>query len=217
MWEKRTLLLSILIFNSLVASGQVVDSRTLVLHQFGVKGGINYSSVVFNPSVSQELKPGLLLGVVYNYHAQPAAGIQIEFLYAQYGWVETFSDQSIYYNRSLNYLEMPFLSNIILGKKKTHGKLLLGPRIAYLLNDVEDTNVQGDGRLYYGIEIPDKFEIGLAIGAAVSHLFSFGELQLDARFNATLSNLFDPTRDLELINSKNQSIAVSIYYWFDAK
>ncbi len=213
----KYLLLCVILFACTSVHSQEVDSRSLIRHQFGIKGGINYSSVVFKPTVSQELKPGFLLGGVYNYQAQKAAGIQIEFLYAQYGWVETFGDPDAYYNRTLNYLEMPLLSNFVIGKKKTHLKLLLGTRFAYLLSDTEDTNITDDERVYYGLSIPDNFEIGIAFGGAISHLFPFGELQIDARFNATLSNLFDPTNDLELQNSKNQSIALSVYYWFDAK
>lgn len=198
-------------------SAQNVDSRTLVKHQFGIKGGLNYSSVGFKPTISQELKPGFLFGGVYNYQAQPAAGLQIELVYAQYGWVETFSDQSLMYSRSMNYLEMPFLTNIILGKKKTHMKLHIGPKFAYLLNEKEDTNLPSSNRPYYGVPITDQFEIGVIIGAAFSHVFSFGELQFDARFNSTLSNLFDATDDFDLLNSKNQAISVALCYWFDAK
>ncbi len=216
-WVKRIILLLIFIFEGFSASSQEVDSRTLIKHQFGIKGGINYSSVNFKPTVSQELQPGILLGLVYNYQAQTLAGIQIEFLYAQYGWTETFHDPAEFYSRTMNYLEMPFLTNIMIGKKKSHLKLNIGPRFTYLLNEAEETNLPADERPYYGVPITDDFEIGVAIGMAISHLFSFGEIQFDARFNSTLSNLFDPTRDFELQNSKNQSIALSLYYWFDAK
>lgn len=207
-----------MVCSALISSAQQVDLRKEVKHQFGIKGGLNYSSVVFKPGVSQELKPGLILGVTYNFMAQYSAGVLIELLYAQYGWIETFNDSSIYYNRNINYLELPFLSNFVFGKGKTHVKFQLGPRLSYLLNEEENTNIPEDeGRLYYGKNIDDKFEIGLAFGGSVSHLFFFGELQLDARFNATLSNLFDANSDFSLQNSKNQSIALSIYYWFDAK
>ncbi len=214
---KKIVLVSAILCSGYSVFSQEVDSRSLIRHQFGIKGGLNYSSVVFKPTVSQELKPGILLGGVYNYQAQKAAGIQIEFLYAQYGWEETFSEDTTYYNRTLNYLEMPFMSNIVIGKKKTHAKFLLGCRFAYLLSDSEDTNITDDGPVYYGLTIQDNVEIGVAVGGAISHLFPFGELQMEARFNTTLSNLFDPTADFELQNSKNQSIALSVYYWFDAK
>ncbi len=218
MLKNKKLLSVLLVCWALVSNAQQDDLRKDVKHQFGIKGGINYSSVLFKPGVSQELKPGIILGVTYNFMAQPAAGVLIEFLYAQYGWIETFHDPELYYNRSMNYLEMPLLSNFVFGKRKTHVKFQLGPRFSYLLNEEENTNIPEDEeRIYYGKEIDDKFEIGLAFGGSFSHLFSFGELQLDARFNATLSNLFDATADFELQNSKNQAIALSVYYWFDAK
>jgi len=215
MWVKRIILV-VFMLGGFSASSQKVDSRTQIKHQFGIKGGINYSSVNFKPTVSQELQPGILLGLVYNYQAQALAGIQIEFLYAQYGWTEAFRDEAKFYSRSMNYLEMPFLTNVIIGKKKTHLKLNIGPKFAYLLNETEETNLPEEERPYYGVPVTDDFEIGVAVGAAISHLFSFGEIQFDARFNSTLSNLFDPSKDFDLQNSKNQSIAVSIYYWFDA-
>jgi hypothetical protein len=90
--------------------------------------------------------------------------------------------------------------------------------LAFLLNELEETNIPEDeGEVYYGKEIDDNFELGIAVGGSISHVFSFGELQLDARFNITLSNLFDATPDLSLQNSRNQAISLSAYYWFDAK
>lgn len=210
------LILSLCLIISLNSFAQE-DSRALIGHQFGVKGGLNYSSMGFKPGVSQELKPGIYLGGVYNYQAQKAAGVQIEFMYIQYGWVETFSDQSMYYNRDINYLEMPILSNFVLGKRKTHGKFQLGPKLSYVLSDQENTNITDAGRVYYGWEIKDKMEVGVAIGASISRAFTFGELQLDTRFNISLSNVFDPTDDFELEGAKNRSLSVGLTYWFDAK
>lgn len=197
---------------------QDTDLRKEVKHQFAIKGGQNSSWINFKPTVPQNPTKGIILGVSYSYMAQGPAGILLELLYTQSGWDETSETPDLYYSRSLTYLELPVLSNFVIGKKRNHLKLQLGPKIAYLLNESERTNVDtAQARYYYGREVEDTIELGLAFGASVSHLFSFGEMQVDIRFNSSLSNLWRATDDFELKNSQTQGLALTLYYWFDAK
>jgi hypothetical protein len=197
---------------------QDTDLRKEVIHQFAIKGGQNSSWINFKPTVPQNPTKGIILGVSYSYMAQGPAGILLELLYTQSGWAETSETPDLYYSRSLTYLELPVLSNFVIGKKRNHFKLQLGPKIAYLLNESERTNVDtAQARYYYGREVEDTIELGLAFGASVSHLFSFGEMQVDIRFNSSLSNLWRATDDFELKNSQTQGLALTLYYWFDAK
>ncbi len=197
---------------------QDTDLRKEVKHQFAVKGGQNSSWINFVPAVPQNSTKGFIFGVSYSYMAKGPAGILLELLYTQSGWDETSETPDLFYSRSLNYLELPVLSNFVIGKKRTHLKLQLGPKIAYLLNENERTNVDSTiARYYYGLEVEDKIELGLAFGTSVSHLFSFGEMQVDIRFNTSLSNLWRATDDFELKNAQTQGLALTLYYWFDAK
>ena len=197
---------------------QDTDLRKEVKHQFAIKGGQNSSWINFKPTVPQNPTKGIILGVSYSYMAQGPAGILLELLYTQSGWDETSETPDLYYSRSLTYLEIPVLSNFVIGKKRNHFKLQLGPKIAFLLDENERTNVDtAQARYYYGRDVEDTIELGLAFGASVSHLFSFGEIQVDIRFNSSLSNLWRATDDFEIKNTQTQGLALTLYYWFDAK
>jgi len=197
---------------------QDTDLRKEVKHQFAVKGGQNSSWINFVPAVPQNATKGFIFGFSYSYMAQSPAGILIELLYTQSGWDETSETPDLYYSRSLTYLEIPVLSNFVIGKKRNHFKLQLGPKIAFLLDENERTNVDtAQARYYYGRDVEDTIELGLAFGASVSHLFSFGEIQVDIRYNSSLSNLWRATDDFEIKNTQTQGLALTLYYWFDAK
>jgi len=219
---KKFVIISILglsgIIPPLAGFSQEIDLRKNVKHQFAVKGGINSSSVNFKPGVPQNPTYGIVLGGSYSYMAEPAAGVLIELLYVQSGWDELSLTPELYYRRSLNYLELPILSNFVIGRKEYHLKFQLGPKISYLLNDEESTSIPEDQwRYYYGKEIEDRLELGLAVGGSFSRIFSFGEIQIDGRYNTNFSNLWRATEDFVLINSQVKGFSLTLYYWFDAK
>jgi len=197
---------------------QESDSRKGFNHVLGVKVGQNYSWVNLEPSVNQTALTGPVIGISYLYMSQYFGGILIEAQYIQYGWEEVFIDNANSYSRELSYLELPILANLVIGRKKTHLKFQAGFKIDYLLDDKENSNLSEDQIQYYnGLEIDDAFELGLAFGTSISRVFSFGELQIDGRYNAGLSNLFDPTEDLSLLYSQNQALTFSVSYWFKVK
>jgi hypothetical protein len=211
-----TTLLMILFTNLSIAQDE--DSRKGPKHFLGAKAGRNFSWLNLEPTVNQNLVMGPVIGISYTYMPQHFGGLMIEAQYIQYGWEEVFTDSTNTYSRQLNYLELPILSNIVLGKKKTHFKLQAGIKIAMLLNDKETSDLAEEEVQYYnGLEVDDPFELGLAFGASISRVFPIGELQIDGRFNAGLSNLFEPADDLSLLYSQNQSLTLSIYYWFKVK
>ena len=195
------------------------DSRKQYKHYLGAKAGRNFSWVNFDPRVNQSISHGPVFGISYAYMSQHWGGIMVEAQYIKYGWKESFPDSiMVSYSRELSYLEIPAMSNFVIGKKNTHLKFQLGVKLGILLDQVENSDLINDeARIYYGQEIEDRFELGLAFGTSLSYVFNFGELQADFRFNASLSNLFPPTDDLSLIYSQNQSFTVSVYYWFKVR
>jgi hypothetical protein len=210
------ILLMTVIFGQSMA--QEADSRKGFKHVLGVKVGQNYSWINLEPSVDQNALTGPVIGISYLYMPQYFGGILIEAQYIQYGWEEIFLDNTSSYSRELSYLELPILTNLVLGRKKTHLKVQVGIKFDILLNDKENSNLPEEQLQYYnGLEIDDPVELGLAFGASISRIFPFGEIQLDTRYNAGLSNLFDPTEDISLLYSQNQALTFSAYYWFKVK
>jgi len=216
------LVVSTILVSSAVAYGQSLpyldDTRSNVRHQLGVRGGLNFTKVRFNPTVEQNYTQGILFGVAYGFMSTKAAGVVVELLYAQYGWDEKFDDESQHYQRTMSYIEMPILSNFIIGRRKGHLKFNFGPRFAYLLNESEETNIQGsDTPYYYGRPIEDNIELGLTFGAGYSRVLSAGEIEFDIRYSMTFSNMFETPDDLELLYSQNVGISVSLVYWLPNK
>jgi hypothetical protein len=146
-------------------------------------------------------------------------GILIEVQYIKYGWEEVFLDTLNSYSRELSYLEFPVLTNFVVGKKNTHLKFQAGVKLAVLLDDIENSEMEESALQYYnGLAINDPFELGMAFGISLSQILPIGEFQIDARYNLTLSNLFDPADELRtLLYSQNQGLTLSIYYWIKVK
>ena len=215
----RFILINIILLISVVTSqAQLEDSRKEGKHFIGIKAGQNYSWIRLDPRVQQNGLIGSVFGISYQYKPQFYGGIILEAQYIEFGWEEVFPDSTNSYSRKLSYLEFPVLSNFIIGKKKTHFKLLAGVKLDILLDDVENSDVKESAVQYYnGLRIEDTFELGLAFGASLSQSFSFGEIQFDVRFNTALSNLFTASDDLTLLYSQNQGIAGTLSYWFKIK
>ena len=110
---------TIIIFALLVCAcilplhAQVGEQR----HNFavGVNGGINLNSVSFSPSVKQKNLMGINGGVTARYISEKyfsmICGAQIELNFSQHGWDEYYEDYpTLSYTRTMNYVEIPFLS-----------------------------------------------------------------------------------------------------------
>ena len=58
----------------------------------GVKGGMDFSEVFFNPNVRQKLALGITGGVMFRYIEEDEFGLIAELNFAQRGWSENFED-----------------------------------------------------------------------------------------------------------------------------
>lgn len=217
--HKQILVTMFFLICTISSYGQFEDTRKEGKHYIGIKAGQNYSWIKLDPRVRQNGILGPAFGISYNYMPQYFGGIIIEAQYIKYGWEETFLDTLNSYSRELSYLEFPVLTNFVIGKKNTHLKFQAGVKLAILLDDIENSDMEETALQYYnGLAVDDPFELGMAFGIALSQIFPIGEFQLDARFNMALSNLFDPADELRtLLYAQNQGLTISIYYWLKIK
>jgi hypothetical protein len=184
----------------------------------GTRHGINFSNIIFEPPVSQDINMGYNGGLVIKYTSETYAGIQAEFNYSVRGWTEKF-DTPMSYRRKLNYFEVPILSQFIIGKKKTRAIINLGPNLSYLLSDKETFKLlqAGDTLSYYQRPIDRKFELGLVGGLGVIQETGIGDFQLEVRFHYGLQNIFFTNKTSNLDKSQNQLYSVSLSYFFFKK
>ena len=111
----------------------------------GPSFGMTFSSISFYPKVNQGMLQGYTGGVAVRWITEKNLGLQAELNYTQQGWKEAFEEQPQYtYNRTINYIELPFLTHFYFGSNRFHVYLNLGPKIGYALNEKTESNLNGE-------------------------------------------------------------------------
>jgi len=211
---KRIIILIVAIF--LVIGLAQAQSAFIPETNLGIKLGGTISKVNFNPGVKQDLYPGFLGGLVFRHISQKSLGIQIEANYYQAGWSEKLDSPSSY-SRRLNYIQLPLMTHVSLGKQKSRFFLNLGPYISVLLSDSEKIDLESESEYqdYYGIEIGGTGEFGLCFGLGFSKNTSIGIFQLEGRANYAMSNIFSNDQETSFTSSGNLSAEVALSYLLD--
>ena len=145
-YKKFGLLVLTLLF-ALPAAAQLGEER----HNFavGINGGLNMSSVSFNPKIKLNTLNTMSMGVTMRYMSEKyfkmMCGVQMEINYSQRGWDEKIEDDSgNSYSRTMNYLEIPFMAHLAFGKDALNRGVKVffnaGPQIGFFLGDNEKIN-----------------------------------------------------------------------------
>jgi hypothetical protein len=145
---------------------------------FGIKGGVNISSLHFNDNTSADSKVGLHLGILAHIHASKTWAIQPELIYSLEGAKQDVGNTKVTYN--LNYLNVPILLQYMF---ENGFRLEGGPQIGFLLNaktKAGDVTVTNTSFKTTAVSIP------LGIGYLTSSGWG-----LDARYVFGLSNIDD--------------------------
>lgn len=179
----------------------------------GINAGINASEVYFSPVVNQIPTLGIVGGITFKYISEPHLGIQLELNYTQKGWEEDL-DTSNVFNRKCNYIELPFMTHIEIGKKKTKFLINFGPTVSYLISSSKTMFLVDENEMmsYYNTEIDNKIELGLCVGLGVLKSSKIGEFLLEARFNQGINNIFKSEEVFSY--SLNQVLGVKMSYLF---
>ena len=133
-------------------------TQAQVLPQFGIKGGLNYST--FNNVDGVEYKPGLLVGafVDFNIPATPMS-IQPEILYSQYGANIEDSDASF----NVNYLQVPVLIKFGFPTPGVKPNVYFGPYMGF---NIKSEIKNDDASLNLDDQTEDT-DFGVIVGAGV--------------------------------------------------
>ncbi len=209
---------------------QLKDQR----HNFsiGVNGGVNLSSVSFDPNIKQGKLIGPSFGITARYISEKyfamICGIQAEVNYSQRGWKEVIEDGSgDTYNRKMNYLEIPLLAHLAFGKDQGKGVrfiLNLGPQIGFLLNEKESmsnpfnpSNRPNGTNIQYGKMAENKFDYGIIGGGGLEIRTGIGNFLAEARYYFGLSDFYNSTKKDYFSRSASSYICAKITYLFDLK
>ena len=167
----------------------------------GGKAGASFSTLylqehrsdVFNPRINDQAKLGFLGGVMVQFFAQPHAGIQAELNLVQKGWTEVLDTANNTFSTTLNYLELPVMTHLYLGKGKTRWFLNIGPNIGLLLSYSEsDIDPELEDLISFRMtdENRKNFSVGIQGGAGINRRTPIGHLQFDFTYSLSFSNIF---------------------------
>ena len=189
---------SLLLFS--IDNGQAQTNSFKQELSLGVSFGMNFSSVSFSPKVNQKMKQGYQGGVTLRWITENHLGLQAELNYAQQGWEEEFEEQPEYqYSRTINYIELPFLTHIYFGGKRFKFFFNLGPKIGYALSERP---------------IEKKFDWGLCGGPGLELSTGIGHFLLEGRYYYALGDIYGSQKKDPFARSASQTIGVKFTYLF---
>ena len=194
----------------------------------GVKGGIDLSRVNFTPSVKQGFVLGGNAGIIFRYIEENHFGLITVVNFEQRGWKENFEEYPFSYQRTLNYIQIPFLAHIYFGRKARFF-FNAGPEIGFMLGEstkanFDYKNVDGISDFplrttyQYLIDADPKVDYGISAGLGVEYnIKKRHSIYLEGRFYYGLGNVLKSGRTEKFRGSNSMSIMISAGYWFRVK
>ncbi|WP_426058862.1 porin family protein [Hymenobacter sp. B1770] len=165
--------------------------------RFGLKGGVNYSTITTDDNDEDiESKIGLLGGAFANFGLSDLISIQPEVLYSQKGaQSESMNDAKF----KLNYIDVPVLVKVNAGGLFFEG----GPQVGFLAGaKITDGTTS--------VDVKDNFksvDFGYAVG--LGYQAESGPM-IGLRYNGGITNISKETSD----NDKTRNSAFQLYVGF---
>lgn len=181
----------------------------------GFHGSGGVCRLNFNPRVNQNLKTVMSAGLVLRHVSEPNVGVQLEFNYAEKGWIEDRDSLGIY-TRSRQNLDIPVLAAFVAGKNKVRAVVTLGPYISFRLKDTDKIELTDDRYAfsYYGEVLGDKMEFGFTGGIALEWYSPIGVIGIRANYANSLTNVFLLNSDTFIYStSRYQLITAGLSYY----
>lgn len=196
----------------------------------GGKAGTETSYVFFNPSVKQTLPFGATAGVMFKYTEEKNFALIAELNFAQKGWRENLSPSQLKYRRTLNYLELPVLTQICFGTKNKFF-FNVGPQVSLFLTEktssnfnFADKNLPEDfpnkNRVHDELTLPIEKKVDFGINAGLGGEFGitpYHSIQIEGRFYYGIGNIFNAGHRDPFRASNSMGISLTAGYWFRIK
>jgi len=161
---------------------------------FGLKAGLNISSLAEDPGADYDAKAGFHIGALAHVHLSPHFAVQPEVVFSTQGG----KDRDVKWD--INYINVPVLIQYMAGNGF---RLETGPQLGFAVSSkVENGNVEVDNDSYV-----KTFDFSWAFGG--SYIGAAG-LGVDARFNLGITNIYEP----EFPEVRNRVFQVGIFYQF---
>lgn len=193
-------------------------AQTKFKPEFAVGGsfGTTFSSVSFTPRVYTKMKLGYTGGLTVRWNTEKNLGLQAELNFTQQGWDEKFDDAAYKYSRTIDYIELPFLTHIYFGTKVFKFYVNLGPKIGYAFAEGEDEVLNGakpnKTNEQHNMAIEQRFDWGLCGGPGIEIRTSIGYFLLEGRYYYALGDIYNSHKSDIFAKSASQVISAKITY-----
>lgn len=232
----KSLLLAFGLLSASTLSAQVGELHNDFV--VGVNGGYVLNKMTFSPTIKQTFHGGMTFGITARYTCEKYfssyCALQAELNYTQLGWKELIETSTDTYQRTINYVQLPFLARLAWGKEKrgAMGYFLVGPQVGFYLND-HDKRGTSDGSegwttltllkrpnhvvQQYDLPVQNNFEYGITGGAGVEVNSAIGHFLLEGRYYYGLSDIFHNSKKDKFGKSSHGAIIAKASYLFDIK
>jgi len=211
----KKIFLLILIQSFILSDTIGQENKFIPISSFGIRQGANVSFVDFSPTVSTGILYGYNGGLVFRHVNEELFALQVELNFTQKGWIESLDTIPNTYNRKLSYIELPFLTQIFIGKRDVKYYLNLGPSVAYLISEKENMTIGNEQyvREYYNKAINNKFDFSVVGEIGIRYDSKIGMFNMGIRYYYTMTNLFKYNSENTYEISRNQTINIALTYF----
>lgn len=199
-------------------SSTAQDTEFRPRFMIGPTGGVNFTSVIFQPTIQQEVKLGYDAGVVLRYDATEYAGVWLEIDYSRRGWKEVNENVPQYeYERELSFVHVPVLTHFMIGNGPFKATIDAGAHFGYYIGEKSETKLPEDGSTqgvfvkHHETPIQNKFAWGIGGGAGLEYHSGHIVAGLRGSYVYGFGDLFRNTRADTFLKSSEQIISAKLY------
>lgn len=197
----------------------------------GGRAGVSMGRVEFSPSVPEKFLMGTTGAVTFRFTEEKLFGLVAELGWTQRGWKEDFEESPLSYSRTLTYINLPVMTQIIFGSRRFKCFVNLGPQVGFMIAnsikanfDVHDLGNVSDWperkRMteQLAMEIKNKFDYGIAGGLGFEfYVTPRQSITVEGRYYYGLGNIFPSSKADTFSASRCMTLAVTIGYNFRLK
>lgn len=197
----------------------------------GGRAGATLAKQDFSPSVPQAWLTGTTAAVTFRYAEEKLFGLVAELGWTTRGWKEDFQESPLRYSRSLTYITLPVMTQIIFGGRRAKCFVNLGPEFGYMAMShtsanfdysdpasVEDWPERERMTAQLGMKVRNRFDYGITAGIGGEfYVTPRHSVLLEARYYFGLGNIFASSKADTFSASRPTSIEVTVGYNFRLK
>ncbi len=197
----------------------------------GGRGGVTLARQDISPSVPQSWLLGSTGAFTFRYAEEKLFGLVAEIGWTQRGWKENFEESPLKYSRTLTYINLPVMTQIIFGGRRLKCFINLGPQVAFMIGEKISSNFDysnpeaAEGwpnrprqTAQLTMDVSNKFDYGIAGGVGAEfYVRPRHSVTLEVRYYFGLGNIFPSSKADHFSASRCTSIEATVGYNFRLK